>query len=354
MSDWGQAMSDVMPAHRFDPEPLRRYLQDQIPGFGENMRVGQIQGGVSNPTLLVSAEGTGGLQRYVLRKKPPGALLPSAHRVDREYRVMKALGEQGVPVPNMRLYCDDATVIGTEFFVMDFLEGRVFRDARLPDQSAEDRAAIYDSLNASLAQLHAVVPDAAGLGDYGPAGNYFERQIARWIKQYRAAETYHLPAMEELIKRLPDAIPADDSVRIAHGDYRLENVMFHPTEPRVIAILDWELSTLGHPIADLAYNCFLWHCHDPSWGTLDGVDFATSGIPTEEEYVDAYCKRTGRSGIKSWNFYLAFGIFRLAAIGQGVYKRSLIGNVAMDRPMENGTNIMAEQALQIFDRPSRD
>lgn len=351
MADWGPEMAGVMAAHRFDPAPLERYLRARVPGFGAGMKVSQIQGGVSNPTLKIVAEGPDGPQRYVLRKKPPGALLPSAHRVDREYRVMKALGEQGLPVPLMRLYCDDSSVIGTEFFVMDFLEGRVFRDACLPDQSPEERSAIYDSLNAVLAQLHLIDPEAAGLADYGPAGNYFERQIVRWTKQYRAAETDHLPAMEELMARLPSAIPANDSVRIAHGDYRLENVMYHPTEPRLIAVLDWELSTVGHPLADIGYNGLLWHLHDPSWGTLDGIDLATSGIPSEEDYVAAYCRRTGRDGIEGWHFYLAFAIFRLAAIAQGVYRRSLIGNVAMERVIENGTNALAEQALEIFNRP---
>ncbi|MDO7836486.1 phosphotransferase [Sphingobium sp. HBC34] len=350
MMDLDEAMADVMPAHRFDPAPLEAYLRRHIAGFGRNMRVSQIQGGVSNPTLLLSAEGKDGLQRYVVRKKPPGALLPSAHRIDREYRVMTALAAQGVPVPHMRLYCDDASVVGTEFFLMDYLEGRVFRDARLPGQLPQERSAIYDSLNETLAQLHSVDPEAAGLGDYGPKGNYFERQIARWTKQYRAAETEHLPAMEELIRRLPEAVPPDDQVGIAHGDYRLENVMFHPTEPRVIAILDWELSTLGHPMADLAYNCFMWHSHDATWGTFDGIDFATSGIPTEDDYVAAYCRRTGRDSISHWNFYMAFGIFRLASIGQGVYKRALLGNMAMDRQMENGTATIAQQALDIFQR----
>ncbi|WP_199183736.1 phosphotransferase family protein [Novosphingobium sp. HII-3] len=351
MVDAGTTMADVMAVHRFDPEPLEGYLRERIPGFGAGMKVSQIQGGVSNPTLMIMAEGADGPQRYVLRKKPPGALLPSAHRVDREYRVMKALGQQGLPVPKMRLYCDDDSVVGTEFFVMDYLEGRVFRDARLPDQSPQERSAIYDSLNAVLAQLHLIEPEGAGLADYGPAGSYFERQIGRWTKQYRAAETDHLPAMEELMARLPSAIRGDDSVRIAHGDYRLENVMYHPTEPKIIAVLDWELSTLGHPLADIGYNALLWHLHDPTWGTLDGVDLAASGIPSEEEYVAAYCRRTGRDGIEGWHFYLAFAIFRLAAIAQGVYKRSQMGNVATDRVIENGTNTLAEQALEIFNHP---
>jgi aminoglycoside phosphotransferase (APT) family kinase protein len=261
---------------------------------------------------------------------------------------MSALEPTDVPVPTLRLYCSDPGIIGTEFYVMDYLEGRVFRDARLPELSRGERTAVYDELNSALARLHSINPAAVGLGDYGRPGNYFDRQIARWTKQYRAAETATLPAMETLIASLPASIPDDDSAGIAHGDYRLENVMFHPTEPRLIAILDWELSTLGHPIADVAYNCFLWHCHDASWGTLDGIDLNESGIPSEEEYLTAYCRRTGRSHIEGWNFYLAFGIFRLAAINQGVFKRSLIGNVATDKTIRNGTEELAEQALAIF------
>lgn len=350
MIDRDRRMDEVAPAHRFEPSALEAYLRVHIPEFGRDMGVSQIQGGVSNPTLLVSTEGRDGPHLYVVRKKPPGILLPSAHQVDREFRVMSALGPTEVPVPRMRLYCDDPGVIGTEFYVMDYLDGRVFRDAGLPDLAPAERTAIYDELNSTLARLHSVDPVAVGLGDYGRPGNYFERQIGRWTKQYRAAETKRLPAMEELIESLPAAIPEDGSVAIAHGDYRLENVMFHPTEPRLIAVLDWELSTLGHPIADLAYNCFLWHCHDASWGTLDGLDLASSGIPSEAEYRDAYCRRTGRSHIHGWNFYLAFGIFRLASISQGVFKRSLIGNVATDREVPHGTEVLAEQALAIFRR----
>jgi aminoglycoside phosphotransferase (APT) family kinase protein len=232
---------------------------------------------------------------------------------------------------------------------MDYLEGRIFRDATLPGLTPADRAAVYDELNATLARLHQVDYLAAGLEDYGRAGGYFERQVARWTKQYRGAETELIPEMEALIEKLPARIPGDDSVSIAHGDYRLENVMFHPTEPKLIAVLDWELSTIGHPIADIAYNAFLWRSTSQSWGSLVGVDFAASGIPTEEEYVAAYCRRTGRDGIADWPFYMAFGIFRLASISQGVYRRVLSGQAASERAAENGTPVLAAQALAILE-----
>ncbi|QUD89383.1 phosphotransferase family protein [Phenylobacterium montanum] len=340
---------EVAPAHRFDEGKLEAYLKPRIDGFGEGMVVRQFQGGASNPTFLLTTETAAGPRRYVLRKKPPGQLLASAHQVDREYRVMKALEGTGVPTPVMRLLCQDEAVIGTAFYVMDYLQGRVFRDATLPDLAPAERAEVYDQLNLVLARLHGVDHQAVGLGDYGKAGAYFERQAARWIRQYRGAETETIPAMEALIAALPERIPEDDSVSIAHGDYRLENVMFHPTEPRLIAVLDWELSTIGHPLADIAYNAFMWRSHSPSWGSLDGVDFATSGIPTEEAYVDAYCRRTGRAEIPHWNFYMAFGIFRLASISQGVYRRTLDGVLASEREAINGAPPLAAQALEILE-----
>ncbi|HWD26147.1 MAG TPA: phosphotransferase family protein [Rhizomicrobium sp.] len=343
-------IGEVVPALRFDEAALRSYLEAGIDGFGANMVVRQIKGGASNPTYKLTTQGSRGELHYVLRKKPPGQLLASAHQVDREYRVMKALQDTGVPVPRMRHLCTDDSVIGTSFYVMDFLDGRIFRDATLPDLSPKERAAVYDELNATLAKLHKVDYAAAGLGDFGRPGGYFERQVARWIKQYRGAETQSIPAMETLIEALPARIPADPSTAIAHGDYRLENVMYHPTEPRLIAVLDWELCTIGHPLADIGYNGFLWHSEGASWGTLQGVDFKTSGIPTEAEYRDAYCRRTGRDSIPDWNFYVAFGVFRLASISQGVYRRTLAGVTPSDRPAVNGTPRLAEQALEILNR----
>lgn len=338
---------EVVPAHRFDEGRLAAWLQGRLDRF-DRLAVQQFQGGASNPTFLLTAIGPDGDRRYALRKKPPGQLLSSAHQVDREFRVMKALAGH-VPVPRMRALCEDAEVIGTPFYVMDFLPGRIFRDARLPGLSPAERSAIYDELNATLAKLHQVDFAAVGLGDYGRPGNYFERQIARWTRQYRDAETEHIPEMEALIDKLPARIPADPSVSIAHGDYRLENVMFDPVEPKLIAVLDWELSTIGHPLADIAYNAFLWRSHSPGWGTLDGVDFASSGIPSEADYVAAYCRRTGRAGIADWPFLMAFSIFRLASISQGVYRRILAGVAASERPAENGAGALARQALAILE-----
>ncbi|UTP40347.1 phosphotransferase [Phenylobacterium sp. LH3H17] len=340
-------LGEVRAAHRLDEAALDRWLAANVEGYRGPLSVSQFKGGASNPTYLLSAGGA----RYVLRKKPPGLLLASAHQVDREYRVMKALGEVGFPVPRMRALCEDDAVIGTSFYVMDFLEGRIFRDARLPGLEPAERRAIYDELNAVLARLHAIDPVAVGLGDFGRPGNYFERQIGRFIKQYRGAETETMPAMEALIEQLPGRIPAEGPVTIAHGDYRLENVMFHPTEPRIIAVLDWELSTLGHPLADLAYTCILWHSRSESWGTLDGIDLAAAGIPTEEQHVAAYCRRTGRDGIEDFPFYLAFSLFRLASISQGVFKRNLDGIGTSDPSTDNsGARTLAETALAVLNR----
>lgn len=342
-------VTEVAEKHRFDAARLETYLRGAIEDFGDGMIVRQFQGGASNPTFLLTTTRRGVETHYVLRKKPPGELLASAHQVDREFKVMKALAQTDVPVPVMRCLCEDAGVIGTAFYVMDYMEGRVFRDATLPGLSPRERTAVYDELNATLAKLHKVDYQAVGLGDYGKAGGYYERQLKRWIAQYRSAESEHIPEMEALIAAFPSLIPKDDSVSIAHGDYRLENTMFHPTEPRLIAVLDWELSTIGHPLADIAYNCFLWRSDSPSWGSLVGVDFAASGIPTEQAYLDAYCRRTGRTGVENWNFYMAFGIFRLASISQGVYRRVLSGAVASDRPAINGTQHLAQQALAILE-----
>lgn len=350
MDGSGVLLGEVSEAQRFDVQNLERFLSRKLEGFGSRLQVRQIQGGASNPTFFLQAETPDGEQRFVLRKKPPGPLLASAHQVDREHRVMQALAQTDVPVPRMRLYCGDPEIIGTQFYVMEYLEGRIFRDATLPGLAPEERRKVYDELNATLAKLHAVDYEAVGLGDFGRPGSYFERQIARWIKQYRGAETAHVTAMERLMEELPRRIPSDQSVSIAHGDYRLENVMFHPTEPRLIAVLDWELSTIGHPLADLGYNGYLWHSAGASWGSLQGVDFSTSGIPTEAEYVEAYLRRTGREEIEDWNFYLAFAAFRLASISQGVYQRILNGVVPSEREAVNGAPHLAEVALDLLEQ----
>ena len=340
-------VGDVRDNHRFDPSRLETWLAAHVADFEGPLTLSQFNRGASNPTFLMTTPGA----RYVLRKKPPGALLPSAHQIDREYRVMSTLGGLGFPVPVMRAFCEDDGVIGTAFYVMDFLEGRIFRDARMPGLAPAERAALYDDLNATLARLHTVDWRAAGLEDFGRPGNYFERQIGRWTKQYRGAQTEDISDMEALIERLPGRIPSNETVTIAHGDYRPENVMFHLTQPRVIAVLDWELSTLGHPLADLAYNCILYHSHSEQWGSLVGEDFKASGIPTEEAYVDAYCRRTGRAGVEDFNVYLAFSLFRLASIGQGVYKRNLdgIGNETVHRD-NSGTWALSATARGVLDR----
>jgi len=322
----------VRAAHAFDEAALAAYLQREaaIPTAG--LVVQQFGGGQSNPTFLL----TSGANRFVLRKKPPGKLLKSAHQVDREYRIMKALAATDVPVPHMIVLCEDESVIGTAFYVMAYLEGRIFRDPQMPGSTPAERAAVLDCMNDVLARLHKVDFERIGLGDFGRPGNYFERQISRFIQQYRAAQTEQIPEMEELIAWLPGNIPVEDSVSIAHGDYRLENTIFHPTEPRMIAVLDWELSTIGHPLADLAYNCLGYHYTHPRQGGLVDIDHAALGIPTEAEHVRRYCERTGRGAIEKWPFYVSFSLFRLASISQGVYKRGLDGNASSETAAHYG------------------
>lgn len=342
------SIGEVRANNRFDIAPLAAWFEAHVEPLKAPLQLNQFNKGASNPTFLLSS----GERRWVLRKKPPGQLLASAHQVEREYRVMSALGGVGFPVPRMRALCEDSSIVGTPFYVMDFLEGRIFRNARLPGMTRAERAAIYDNLNDTLARLHAVDFAGIGLADYGRPGDYFQRQLDRWTKQYRGAETEHIEEMERLIAELPGRIPASTETSIVHGDYRLENVMFHPTEPRIIAVLDWELSTLGHPLADIAYGCILYHSRSESWGTLDGVDLKEAGIPNENEYVAAYCRRTGRDSIPAFNAYLAFSMFRLASIGQGVFKRNLtgIGNADATAADNSNTRQLAATALAILDR----
>lgn len=335
----------VRSAHAFDEVALAAFLQRETGITLAGLVVQQFGGGQSNPTFLLTSAGS----RFVMRKKPPGKLLKSAHQVDREYRIMKALADTDVPVPRMVALCEDESIIGTAFYVMEYLEGRIFRDPQMPGASRAERAAVYDSMNDVLARLHKVDFAKIGLSDFGRPGNYFERQISRFIQQYRAAQTDQIPEMEELISWLPGNIPVEDSVSIAHGDYRLENTIFHPTEPRMIAVLDWELSTIGHPLADLAYNCLGYHYINPRQGGLVGIDHAATGIPTEAEHVRRYCERTGRGPIDKWPFYVSFSLFRLASISQGVYKRGLDGNASSETAAQFGNTcqLLAQNAWRL-------
>ncbi|GLQ05654.1 phosphotransferase [Sneathiella chinensis] len=327
--------ADVIPvreAHKFDEGKFVDYLSTHVEDFKGPLTIHQFEGGQSNPTFLLRTPE----REYVMRKKPPGVLLPSAHAVEREYRIMSALQATDVPVARTYCLCEDPDIIGTPFYVMEKVEGRIIRKPEIPGVSPTERAAIYDAMNDTMTKMHNVDVDAAGLGDFGKKGNYFERQVGRWTKQYRAAETEVVETMENLIKWLPENMPDDNTTTICHGDYRLENMIIHPTKPEVVAVLDWELCTLGHPLADLAYNCMTYHFMHPASGGLVNTDFAATGIPTEQEYIDAYCRRTGRDGIENWEFYVAFSFFRLASIVQGVYKRGLDGNASSARATQYG------------------
>ncbi|MEP6740060.1 MAG: phosphotransferase [Caldimonas sp.] len=348
----------VTEQHAFDVAALERYLTARMPGFAGPLTVEQFKGGQSNPTYkLLTPE-----RPYVLRAKPgPQAkLLPSAHAVDREFTVMRALAGSAVPVPRMHVLCLDESAIGRAFYVMDFVEGRVLWDQALPAFDPAGRAAIYDEMNRVIAALHAVDPHAVGLAGYGKPGNYFERQIGRWTKQYLASITEPIEAMDRLIEWLPAHIPAsardETQVSIVHGDYRLDNLVFHPTEPRIVAILDWELSTLGHPLADFSYHCMSWHIVPGSSHAargIGGLDHAALGIPTEIEYVRRYCERTGRADpdavMADWNFYLAYNLFRIAGILQGIAKRVEAGTAssAQARASAAGARPLAEMGWRI-------
>src|SRR6185436_4674371 len=332
MSSVHSQTTAIRHGHEIDRTVLERYLAGALEQFRGPLEIRQFEGGQSNPTYLLHTPA----RDYVLRKKPPGQLLPSAHAVEREYRVMRALALTDVPVPPTLLMCDDASVIGTPFFIMGCVEGRVFRQPHLPGVTAADRAAIYTDMADVLARLHRVDVAAIGLADYGKPGNYYARQIGRWGQQYAAARTDEIPSMDRLTEWLPANIPPGDETAIVHGDYRVENLIVHPTEPRIIAIVDWELSTLGHPLADLAYNCLTYHLPMEALGRVETVDAERSGLPDEKTYVAAYLRRTGRSELRDWNFYLAFSMFRLASILQGVYARGLKGNAASAYAKERG------------------
>ncbi len=331
--------SAVTERHRFDEVRLAAHLDRHLPGFAGPLQVKQFQGGQSNPTYLLETPG----QRYVMRSKPgPVAkLLPSAHAIEREFRVMRALATQGVPVPRMLLLVEDESIIGRAFFVMSHVDGRIFWDQGLPGMAATERTAIYDEMNRVLAALHCVDVIGAGLADYGKAGNYFTRQIGRWSKQYIASETEKIDAMDQLLAWLPAHVPAGDETAVVHGDYRMDNLIFDPVAPKIVGVLDWELSTLGHPLADFSYHCMSWHIPPGGFRGIAGLDHAALGIPAEAEYIRRYCERTGRSGIDNWNFYLAYNLFRIAAILQGVYKRATQGIASSDNALQTGANVKA-------------
>ena len=326
---------EVRDRHRFDVGRLESYLSERLSGFRGPLDVSEFKGGQSNPTYkLTSPSG-----ELVLRRKPPGKLLRSAHAVDREYRAIAALNRIDFPVPRAHLLCEDPDVVGTPFYVMEFVEGRVIWNALLPGFDREERSAIYDSMSEILARLHLADYEALGLAEFGRPGNYFARQISRWSKQYVASETESIPEMDRLMEWLPENIPADDSSCLVHGDYQLANMIVHPREPRVIAILDWELSTIGHPLGDLTYQLSSRRSPSNSFDELDRAELARLGIPSEQEYVDAYCRRTGRSGIPDLDFYVAYNLFRSACIQQGIVGRVRDGTAASEHAAALAANV---------------
>jgi aminoglycoside phosphotransferase (APT) family kinase protein len=325
----------VSERQKFDVAALQAYMREHVQGFSGELSVEQFKGGQSNPTFKLTA----GKQRYVLRTKPgPAAkLLASAHAIDREFRVMDALHKSGFPAARQYALCLDEAIIGRAFYIMEFVEGRVLWDQSLPGMRNEDRAAHYDEMNRVIAQLHMTDYNAIGLGDYGKPGNYFARQIDRWTKQYKASETETIEAMDKLIEWLPNNIPPGDDTSIVHGDYRLDNMIFHPSEPRVLAVLDWELSTLGHPLADFSYHCMSWHIPAEQFRGIGGIDIKSLGIPSEEEYIARYCERTGKTIRKDdFNFYLAYNMFRMAGILQGIMKRYVDGTASSEQALKAG------------------
>jgi aminoglycoside phosphotransferase (APT) family kinase protein len=325
----------VAERQKVDLGALSDYMHKHVAGFSGDLQIQQFKGGQSNPTFMLTA----GSQRYVLRTKPAPAakLLPSAHAIEREFRVMDALSKAGFPAAHQYALCEDEAVIGRAFYIMEFMDGRVLWDQSMPNMSNAERAAHYDEMNRVIAQLHTIDYKAIGLETYGKPGNYFGRQIDRWTRQYKASETEHIPAMEHLIEWLPQHIPAGEQTTIVHGDYRLDNMIFHPTKPRILAVLDWELSTLGHPLADFSYHCMSWHIVPGLFRGIAGLDLKSLGIPTEEDYLARYSERTGIAIHKEdFRFYLAYNMFRMAGILQGIMKRYQDGTAASEQALKNG------------------
>jgi aminoglycoside phosphotransferase (APT) family kinase protein len=334
--------------HRIDAAALEKFLGFRL------AQVEQFKGGQSNPTYrLTAADG----RKFALRRKPPGKLLPSAHAVDREFKVISALHKVGFPVAQPHVLCEDDGVIGTAFYVMDCVEGRVLWDQALPGMSKPERAAIWDELNAVISKLHSIDYRAVGLEDFGKPGAYIERQVGRWSKQYQASETQKIEAMDNLIAWLPKNIPPETGTTVVHGDYRLDNTIFHPTEPRILAVLDWELSTLGDPLADFAYHCMSWHIPPGQFRGIGGLDLDQLGIPSEAQYLQTYLKRTGKPAVdpSHWDFYMAYNLFRIAAILQGIAKRVVEGTAASAHAREAGSRapLMAELGWQQVEKIMR-
>jgi len=347
-ADANAGTTAVREGYRFDEAALAGWMAANVAGFAGPLTVEQFKGGQSNPTYKLVTPG----HAYVLRRKPPGELLKGAHAVEREARVLSALGGAGFPVAHVHGLCTDDDVIGTWFYVMDMVEGRIFWDATFPEVSAGERPAYFDAMNATIAQLHGIDHEAVGLGDYGKPGNYFERQIGRWSKQYLAdTDAGRDPDMDRLIAWLPANIPAGDETAIVHGDFRCDNMIFHPTEPRVLAVLDWELSTLGHPLADFAYHAMMYRMPPHIVAGLAGADLAVLNIPAEADYVAAYCRRTGRAAIPAYEFYIAFNLFRLAAIFHGIKGRAIRGTAASAHALERAKNFptLARLAREAMD-----
>ncbi len=350
MSDQFVGTKPVEERHRIDEGRLEEFLKRNIQGFRGPLQIEQFKGGQSNPTYRITAGG----RRYALRRKPPGKLLPSAHAVDREFKVIKALHGVGFPVARPYVLCEDDAVIGTAFYVMDCVDGRIMWDQSLPGMSKAERRAIWEELNRVIALLHSIDYKAVGLADFGKAGSYIERQVGRWSKQYLASETVKIEAMDNLIAWLPKNVPATDETTIVHGDYRLDNTVFHPTEPRMLAVLDWELSTLGDPLADFPYHCMSWHIPPGKFRGIEGLPLEDLGIPSEREYVEMYFRRTGRKRVdpSTWDYYMAYNLFRIAAILQGIAKRVLDGTAASEHAREAGSRapLMAELGWKQVDK----
>ncbi|MFL6722597.1 MAG: phosphotransferase family protein [Sphingomicrobium sp.] len=338
---------DVAQHLRFDVAALERWMGDNVDGFDGPLTVSQFKGGQSNPTYRLD---TPSGRAFVLRRKPPGKLLPGAHAVDREARVMSALGKQGFPVPRIHGLCDDETVIGTPFFVMDLVEGRIIWEASFPGLSPSERTAHFDAMNATIARLHSFDPDAIGLGDYGRATGFVERQVARWSRQYETdVDAGRVPAMDRLVAWLRDNLPPDSGDgRVVHGDFRCDNMIFAANEPRVVAVLDWELSTLGDPAADFVYHLMMYRMPAGVFTGLKGLDFGELGIPTEQEYVDQYCRRTGRGNLPHLDYLTVFVMFRLAAICHGIRGRLARGSASSAHAQATAalTEPLAELALE--------